>query len=176
MSRTTRRTFLERSLLTATAVAASPRSSPFARAPRASRGDKIRVGVIGVRGRGRAHIGGFKNSPDSEVVAICDPDEQFVGRALELVPDATYHKDLRALLDDKTIDAITVATPNHWHSLASIWALQAGKHVYVEKPLTHNVREGNRLVAAGKKYGKVVQHGSRARTQPPTFRGDAGLL
>jgi predicted dehydrogenase len=175
MSRTSRRTFLERSLLTATAIAAAPLSAPLARSAQASPADRIRIAVIGVRGRGRAHIGGFKNSPDSEVVAICDPDEGIIGPAMQLVPEAKYHRDLRRILDDPTIDAVTIATPNHWHSLAAIWALQAGKHVYVEKPLSHNLFEGRQVVTAAKKYGKVVQHGSQARTQPATREAMAWL-
>ena len=166
MARTTRRTFL----LAATATAAAPFASAFAQ-PRSRRRpqDLIRVGVIGLNGRGRDHIGGFKRSPDAEVVAICDVDDSktVTGLAMEAVPDAKYYKDLRKMLEDPSIDAVSIATPNHWHSLAAIWALQAGKHVYVEKPVSHNVFEGRQVVAAAAKYGRIVQHGTQARTQPP---------
>jgi predicted dehydrogenase len=81
-------------------------------------------------------------------------------------PEPKTVQDLRQVLDDPEIDAISIATPNHWHSLATIWALQAGKHVYVEKPMTHNCFEGRQVVAAQKKYGKVVQHGTQLRSNP----------
>ena len=177
MTRISRRTFLEGSLLGGAAVTATSLTSSLAwgRSPRA-RGDLIRVGVIGVRGRGRAHIKAFRDSPDSEVVAICDADEGVIGPAMKPVPDAKYFKDLRQMLDDDSIDAVTIATPNHWHSLATIWALQAGKHVYVEKPVSHNVFEGRQVVKAARKYGKIVQHGTQARSQPATREAIAWLL
>ncbi|MFH0945411.1 MAG: Gfo/Idh/MocA family oxidoreductase [Planctomycetota bacterium] len=173
MTRTTRRRFL----IAAAATAAAPLTSAFS-APRrqeAKPSDLIRVGVIGVRGRGRAHIGGFKDSPHSEVVAICDPDEGVIAPAMKAVPEAKYYRDLRKMLDDPTIDAVSIATPNHWHSLAAIWALQAGKHVYVEKPVSHNIFEGRQVVNAAKRYGKIVQHGTQARTQPATQQAMAFL-
>jgi predicted dehydrogenase len=128
----------------------------------------IRVAVIGVRGQGRAHVGAFKKSPDAEVVAICDADSGVIDRAMQAVPDATYHQDIRRLLDDPSIDAVSIAMPNHWHSLATIWALEAGKHVYVEKPISHNVREGRAVVAAARRHGKLVQHGTQARSHQAT--------
>lgn len=168
MTRTSRRTFLEQSLLAA-AAASAPVAPAFALPGRKrSPNDRIQVGVVGIRGRGRAHIGAFKNSPDSEVVAICDPDEGIIGPAQKSVPDAKYYRDLREMLADESIDAIAIATPNHWHSLATIWSLQAGKHVYVEKPLSHNVFEGRQAVNAARAAGKIVQHGTQARSQPAT--------
>ena len=140
MSRINRRRFLEHSLLATTATLVLPgmtrevRAQPMRR--RRSANDVIRIGVIGVRGRGRAHIGAFKKSPDAEVVAICDADSGVIGPAQESVPDATYYQDMREMLADPTIDAVSIAMPNHWHSLATIWALEAGKHVYVEKPIS----------------------------------------
>jgi len=135
----------------------------------------IRVGVIGVRGRGRAHIGEWKSSPDAEVAAICDPDEGVIEPAMKSVPEAKYYRDIRELLDDDSIDAVSIATPNHWHCLATIWALQAGKHVYTEKPLSHNVFEGRQVVKAVKKYGKIFQIGTQARSQPATQEAMAWL-
>ncbi|MBT8484822.1 MAG: Gfo/Idh/MocA family oxidoreductase [Phycisphaerae bacterium] len=168
MTQYTRRRFIEHSLL-ATAAIAGPVAPTLARLPRRrSANEVIRVGVIGVRGRGRAHIGAFKQSPDSEVVAICDPDEGVIGPSMEAVPGASYHRDLRRMLEDPSIDAVSIATPNHWHSLATIWALQAGKHVYVEKPISHNVREGRIVVDAARRYGKVVQHGTQSRSHVAT--------
>ena len=171
MSRTSRRTFLEQSLLLASAAAAAPMTSAFARSrppSRKSGKDLIRVGVVGVRGRGRDHIRWFRDLPASEVVAICDPDEGIIGPAQSAVPNAKYYRDIRMMLEDRSIDAISIATPNHWHSLGALWGLQAGKHVFVEKPLSHNVFEGAQVVAAASKYGKVIQHGTQSRTQPAT--------
>ncbi len=179
MSDTSRRHFLGQSLLVAAMAAAGPAAPAFSRVldgRRVSPNERIRVGVIGVRGRGRAHIGGFKKSPDAEVVAICDCDEGVIGPAQKSVPEAEYYRDLRELLADDSIDAVSIATPNHWHSLAAIWALQAGKHVYVEKPVSHRVFEGRKLVEAAAKYGKVVQVGTQARSQPATREAMQWLL
>jgi len=172
MSKYTRREFLEESLLAATAASAVPLIGTAARAQpekRVSPNDVIRIGVIGVRGRGRAHVGGFKKSNDSEVVAICDVDEAVIKPAMKAAPKAKYYKDLRKMLEDDSIDAVSIATPNHWHSLAAIWAMQAGKHVYVEKPICHNVFEGKKVVEAARKHGKIVQHGTQARSQLATI-------
>ena len=122
MNKLSRRRFLEQSMF-ATAAAAVPATPTFAFASphrSVSPNDLIRVGVIGVRGRGRAHVGAFKQSPDTEVVAICDPDEGVIEGAMNAVPNATYYRDIRKLLEDQSIDAISIATPNHWHSLAAI--------------------------------------------------------
>lgn len=177
MNKVSRRRFLEQSML-ATAAAMAPATPTFAFASRRrslSPNEIIRIGVIGVRGRGRAHVGAFKKSPDTEVVAICDPDEGVIEGAMNAVPDATYYRDIRKLLEDQSIDAISIATPNHWHALAAIWALQAGKHVYVEKPISHNVLEGQMVVNAARKYGKVVQHGTQARSNGATREAIAWL-
>jgi predicted dehydrogenase len=162
MSRITRRTFLERSIVVA---AAAPAVSRIA----AAQSDEVvRVAVIGVRGQGRSHVGDFKKSPHARVVAICDPDSAVIGGALEAVPDARYYSDIRQLLDDSSIDAVSIAMPHHWHALATVWALQAGKHVYVEKPISHNVQEGRAVVEAAQKSGKLVQHGTQGRSHQAT--------
>ena len=172
MTRTTRRKFL----FAAAATAATPFTSAFARPRRqVPPSDLIRVGVIGVRGRGRAHVGGFKDSPHAVVVAICDADQGVIAPAMKSVPKAKYYQDLRRMLDDPSIDAVSIATPNHWHSLAAIWALQAGKHVYVEKPVSHHLFEGRQVVNAAKQSGKIVQHGTQARSQPATQQAMAFL-
>ncbi|MHC5022786.1 MAG: Gfo/Idh/MocA family protein [Planctomycetota bacterium] len=172
MTQSNRREFLEQSLLTAAAAVTLPGMTGAVLAQDAARpakrSDVLRVGVVGVRGRGRGHIGAFKKSPDAEVVAICDPDSGVIGPAVEAVPNATYYEDIRRLLDDPTIDVISIATPNHWHALATIWALQAGKHVYVEKPISHNVAEGRAVVNAARRYGRLVQHGTQARSNVAT--------
>ncbi len=132
--------------------------------------DTIRVAVIGVKGRGGNHIESFKKLPKVEVAALCDVDErELEGAAKSLAgpngngkrPD--LYTDIRKLLEDKSIDAVSIATPNHWHSLASIWACQAKKDVYVEKPCSHNVSEGRRLVEAARKHDRIVQHGTQCR-------------
>jgi len=132
--------------------------------------DKVRVAIIGLRGRGRDHLKGLLGQKNVEVAAVCDIDEKqfgsYVKQLEKLGGKPKTYKDMRELFQDKDIDAVTVATPNHWHSLAAIWALQAGKHVYVEKPCSHNVFEGSKLVEAAQKYGKVVQHGSQIRSNP----------
>ncbi|MCU0457203.1 MAG: Gfo/Idh/MocA family oxidoreductase [Bacteroidales bacterium] len=113
--------------------------------------DKVRVAVLGVNGRGTSHISGFMSLPDAEVVCLCDPDLNILGkRAAEF--EKKYGKkvdqqqDLRKVFENKSIDAVSIATPNHWHSLATIWACQAGKDVYVEKPGSHNIHEGRKMV------------------------------
>lgn len=124
--------------------------------------------MIGIRGRGRAHIGAFKGMANVEVAAVCDADTGVADLAMKSVPDAKFVQDMRAVIEDDSIDVISIATPNHWHSLASIWALQAGKHVYVEKPLSHDFAEGRSLVTAAAQSGLVVQHGTQARTATAT--------
>lgn len=166
----TRREFFDTLLAAAAAGATTFGTRPLiARTPaRRSPNETLRVGVIGVRGRGRAHIGAFKGMPNVEVAAICDADQSVVDQARKSVPDAVYHQDMRALIEDDSLDIIAIATPNHWHSLATIWALQAGKHVYVEKPLSHDVYEGRAVVEIAKASGLVVQHGTQARTAKAT--------
>lgn len=177
MTRIKRREFLEQAMLAGAAASVPTIAAPAlgSTLSRRSPNETIRVGVIGVRGRGRGHIAGFLRSPDSEVVAICDPDEGVIDLALEAAPNAKYHRDLRSMLDDPTIDAVSIAAPNHWHSLATIWALQAGKHVFVEKPISHNVFEGRQVVRAAEKYGKVVQHGTQSRSHKATREAIAWL-
>ena len=131
--------------------------------------EKIRVAVIGVKGRGGNHIDEFSKQKDVEIVALCDVDEnQLPSRVAEL-EKSTQRKpatftDLRKLYEDKSIDVVTIATPNHWHTLASIWAIQADKDVYVEKPCSHNFLEGRRLVEAARSRKKIVQHGTQIRS------------
>lgn len=131
--------------------------------------DKLRIAVIGTNGRGKDHIQGIMQQPDAEVVTLCDVDLK-VGNARAEAFEKKYGKkpqvvqDMRRVFDDKNIDAVTIATPNHWHSLAAIWACQAGKDVYVEKPGSHNIYEGRKLVEAAHKYKRIVQHGVQLRS------------
>src|SRR5712691_5662813 len=133
--------------------------------------DRVRVAVCGVRGRGNDHLHGFARVPGTEIAALCDVDENVLNQRLGDVekrglPKPKSYVDVRKLLEDKDIDAISIATPNHWHSLMAIWACQAGKDVYVEKPCSHNWFEGRQLVRAVKKYNRICQHGSQSRSNP----------
>lgn len=170
MSDVTRRGFVK-AAGTAAGVAASLGVVGTSRESWAGANEKVRVAVVGINGRGRDHMKGWQGADNVEIAALCDVDSRlfesrigqfFKGDAKK--PD-TY-TDFRKLLDNKDIDAVSIATPNHTHTLLAIWALQAGKHVYVEKPCTHNVWEGRQLVNAAKKYGKVVQHGTQIRSNP----------
>jgi predicted dehydrogenase len=136
--------------------------------------NRINVAVIGIRNQGTAHLNalcGLKDSQNVHVRAVCDIDEALFAPAVKLVQEKsgvkpTTHWDLRAVLDNKEIDAIAVVTPNHWHALATIWGCQAGKHVYVEKPTSHNIWEGRRMIEAGRKYKRRVQAGLQNRSSP----------
>jgi predicted dehydrogenase len=175
MSRFTRRRFLEDSMFAtaaAVAAAAQPRTARAQQAgKKAAPSDKLRVAVVGVNGRGMSHVRAFSSRPDTEIAAVCDVDESTFARAKKEVESKggktpAYHQDLRRLLEDKSIDIITVATPNHWHSLAAIWAIEAGKDVYLEKPVSHNVQEGRMVVAYARKHRRIVQTGSQSRSNP----------
>lgn len=175
MNEQTRRSFLRQSMMaTASAYALSQASLLQAQDQAAgggSAGDKLRCAVIGAGGRGGSHISAMLNRKDVTITHICDVDQQHGGKACENIgkqqgTTPTYVPDIRKLLDDKSIDFVTVATPNHWHSLAAIWAVQAGKDVYVEKPVSHNVVEGRRLVQAARKHNKIVQTGTQCRSNP----------
>ncbi|PYU54157.1 MAG: gfo/Idh/MocA family oxidoreductase, partial [Acidobacteria bacterium] len=131
--------------------------------------DRVRVAICGVRGRGNDHLRGFARVPGTEIAALCDVDENVLNQRLGDIeklglPKPKSYVDVRKLLEDKDIDAISIATPNHWHSLMAIWACQAGKDVYVEKPCSHNCFEGRQLVRAVKKYNRICQHGSQSRS------------
>ena len=141
------------------------------RSSRAAPSERVRVAVIGLRNRGTDHARMFAASPHAEVVAICDVEDSMFAKPVKAVEAATgkaprTEKDFRRLLDDKTIDAVTIATPDHWHALLTVRACQAGKDVYVEKPASHNVVEGRRMVEAARKYDRVVQLGTQRRSTP----------
>src|SRR5215212_589081 len=129
----------------------------------------IRVACVGVKGQGNSHIREYLKMPNVEIAAICDIDEKYRNQRIGEIEKASGKKpkeyvDVRKLLDDKSIDAISIATPNHWHSLIGIWACQAGKDVYVEKPCSLSYWEGKQLVAAARKYNRIVQHGTNSRS------------
>lgn len=134
--------------------------------------DRVRIAVAGLNGRGGSHIGGWKGAPNTEIAYLADPDKNVLARRVKSVGGSVKGvADIREALDDKNVDAISVAAPNHWHSLMTIWGAQAGKHVYVEKPMSHDVEEGRVAVAAAEKYGVVIQHGTQRRSDA----GIAGL-
>ena len=129
--------------------------------------DRVRVAVCGLNGRGKDHIAGFSHVPNVEIAALCDVDENVLRKHRgELNGKSQTYVDVRKLLEDRSIDAISIATPNHWHSLIGIWACQAGKDVYVEKPCSHNLWEGRQFVRAAEKYNRIVQHGTQIRSAP----------
>lgn len=139
--------------------------------------DAIRVGVVGVRGRGQLHMAMTSSIPGFRLAALCDVDPAVLGRLAEKAgrdgPVVRTFKDVRELIACKDVDAVTIATPNHWHALAAIWACQAGKDVYLEKPVSHNIFEGRQLVSAARKYGRMVQAGTQARSNPDVIEAVA---
>lgn len=128
--------------------------------------DDVSVGFISCGGRANEHMGVFQKIDGVNVAGVCDPDESRLGKAQTRFPKATGYADLRKLIDDQSIDAVIVATTNHWHCLASIWAMEAGKDVYVEKPLSHSQWEGRQTVAAARKYNRICQVGTQQRSDP----------
>src|SRR5437667_6487800 len=161
-----RRSFLKSTALTAAAV--SRPASSWARLPGAN--DEIRVAVVGFGGRGKDHISELRGlaKKNVRIVALCDVDKTILDAAVaqfskrnEKVEGFT---DIRKLLELQDLDAVSIATPNHWHSLATILAVQAGKDVYVEKPVCHNVWEGSKMVEAARKHKRIVQAGTQSRS------------
>ncbi|GIW78549.1 MAG: NADH-dependent dehydrogenase [Gemmatales bacterium] len=168
-SRINRRVFLGQS---ATAAAAGMASSMLVARAANKANRKMVVAVLGL-GRGRAHIRACLDLPDVEIAYICDVDQRRVDSAMKTISSAASKAvptrgvtDLRKILDDKSVDAITIAMPNHWHAPATILGCQAGKHVYVEKPGSHNAQEGEWMVEAARKYKRVVQMGNQRRSWP----------
>jgi predicted dehydrogenase len=158
---------------TGTAVAASTLVNSTARADSNS---KIRAAVLGVNGRGKTHIEQLEKLDGVELAVICDPDSRILGVQAERIESKYGHKvesetDMRRVFDRDDIDIVTVATPNHWHSLATIWACQAGKDVYVEKPGSHNIFEGRKMIEAAKTHKRIVQHGVQLRSSAALQEG-----
>ncbi len=165
MSDMTRRSFLNAS---AGALAAT---SVLSSRSRAGVNETVRAAVLGVNGRGREHIAMLQKTPGVQVAVLCDPDDRVAAARAKECEQKYGHKpetvnDLRKVFDRKDVDVVTIATPNHWHALAAIWACQAGKDVYVEKPGSHNIFEGRKLVEAAEKYQRIVQHGVQLRSSP----------
>ena len=165
----TRRRFIQSSLATGSALVAVPASvhaKPFSRIIGAN--DTINIAIIGLHGRGRDHIEFFSKVPGVRISALCEVDSAILNEEVAKFKanqkTVASYTDYRKVLDDKEVDAVTIATPNHWHSLMAIWACQAGKDVYVEKPVSHNVWEGRKLVEAARKYNRIVQAGIQSRS------------
>src|ERR1017187_6474634 len=164
-----RRQFIRNSLLAAAALKAWPL---LGQSPVKSRiigaNDDIRCAVVGFNGRGKSHIEAFSAMKGVRLVALCDVDSAVLGKELQKATDAGEkvegYTDVRKLLENKDIDVVTFATPHHWHAVGAIWAAQAGKDVYVEKPATHDVWEGRRMVEAARKYNRIMQTGAQCRS------------
>lgn len=174
MGNRTRRQFLEDSMFAAAAAVATKSTGQiFAEEEEqsSSPNERLNVAVVGVRGRGSSHIGAFAGRRDTRITYLCDADSEVGARRTAEVSKRQgrkpkFEKDLRKVLEDKSVDIVSVATPNHQHALQAIWAIQAGKDVYVEKPVSHNVSEGRRIVEAARKYQKICQTGTQSRSNP----------
>ena len=170
---TTRRGFLRATTFAATGLGAVP--SLFA-AGRGGRqigpNDEIGFAVVGFNGQGGSHIGSLTKLREAgqkvRIVALCEVDETVLAKGVKQFADkgekVKGYRDIRALLEDPDVDALSIATPNHWHALGTIWACQAGRDVYVEKPVSHNVWEGRKMVEAARRYNRIVQTGTQSRS------------
>ena len=176
MQETNRRRFLKSS---AAAAGAGVLAVPAIARSRASANDRIRVGIVGLGGRMRAHVAcldAMAETDNVQIVAIADCDQNKLKAVEETYPQLKGKKlavypDLEKMLDDKSIDAVSNALGDRWHALSTIWACQAGKDVYVEKPGTHNLFEGRQMVAAARKHNCMVQHGTQNRSSPNIMEG-----
>jgi predicted dehydrogenase len=162
MSTSHRREFLRAAGAAAIATAAHPILGA---------NDRIRVGIIGLGGRGNNHMTSYAAIQTSEVAGLCDVNQAARERGVALIQKLRgnrpkEYQDMRQMFEDKDIDAVSMATPNHWHSLGTIWAVQAGKDVYCEKPASHNIFEGRKMTEAARKYKRMVQIGSQSRSKP----------
>jgi len=177
MGSISRRDFLQDSALAAAALAAGAAlndtraAERVAAARKGQLNDQLRVAVVGVHGRGMSHVGAFagNNKLNTIITTVCDADSAVIGNAMKKVEEKQgkapkFEQDIRKVVEDKNIDIVSIATPNHWHALAAIWALQNGKDVYVEKPVSHNVSEGRRIVETARKYNRICQTGTQSRS------------
>ncbi len=179
----TRRQFLRDSMLAA--VATAPMFSDRSGAQDTSPNDRLLCAVIGCNGRGGDHIGAYARRKDVEIAYIVDIDQKVGEKACAKIGKDTgrrpkWVKDMRTVFDDKSVHFISTATPNHWHALCGVWAMQAGKDAYIEKPISHDIPEGAALVAAAKKYGRICQVGTQCRSNPALknamqFLADGGI-
>ena len=180
MSKITRRHFLGDSLAAVAAVSAAPY---IARAQGAN--ERLGVAIVGLRSRGGGHVGAFLDDDRVDIRCLVDADEKVgqdrveqVGKKQDLKP--RFVRDMREAFDDPAIDVVSTATPNHWHALCGIWAMQAGKDAFIEKPVCHDIAEGTTLIAAARKYGRICQVGTQCRSNPALqdavkFLADGGI-
>jgi len=159
-----------RQFMKTSAVAANIVAAPMIMA-QSGGSDTVNVAVVGIHGRGRAHIQEFAKVPNTKIVALCDVDSRLFPEAVKTVQDLQGHRpdtveDFRKLIERKDIHAVSIATPDYWHALQTIWACQAGKDVYVEKPVSFTIVEGRRMVEAARKYNRIVQTGLNRRSIP----------
>jgi predicted dehydrogenase len=168
-----RRDFVEQALVAASAALATgvvASAVEPASTRKVGPNEKIRVAVIGVNGQGGSHVSEWLKNPDCDLVAICDCDpaayEKLKPKFKNLAKPPRYVQDVRKLVEDKNIDAVSIATPNHWHAVMAVWAMQNGKDVYVEKPCSHNVREGRVITEWARKLGRICQMGVQSRSMP----------
>ena len=164
MISTTRRTFLQTSALSALAAGRAWGSN-----------DRINIAIVGVGSRGQAHIRGYAQQSDACIYALCDVNQANLERSQARVKELTGetpkgYKDMRDVFADQQVHAVSMPLPNHWHALATTWACQAGKDVYIEKPACHNPYEGRQMVAAARQYGRMVQVGSQGRSAAHKIR------
>ncbi len=168
MNNLDRRSFIKKSTAaSASVIVSAPFIQPSIGKQKAS--DTINIAVIGIRSRGKDHIRALAEIPNVKIAILCDIDQRLFPEAVSEVEKLTGFKpqtetEYRKVLDNPDIDAVSIATPNHWHALQTIWACQAGKHVYVEKPISHTLQEGRKMVEAARKYNRVVQTGTQARS------------
>lgn len=171
----TRRRFFEESLFAAAAAAAASnlaQAAPAESAKRVGPNDTIQHAILGCRIRGKAHASEFGKQPGVAIAYVCDPDLNLAEELATSIEKQTGRKpkvvqDLRKINDDASVNTVSVAAPNHWHVLAAIWAMQAGKDVYVEKPVSHNIVEGRKMVDAAQKLGRICQGGTQNRSSGP---------
>ena len=161
MENISRRDFIRTAALGAAGLTLSARSWSQVQG---ANGD-IRVAVIGFHGRGKGHIATLQAMKGVRLVALCDVDQKVLDQGVQQLGSGIMAcTDMRKIFESKEIDAVSIATPNHWHALATIWACQAGKDVYVEKPVSHNLFEGRKMVEAARKYNRIVQAGTQSRS------------
>ncbi|MDA1165757.1 MAG: Gfo/Idh/MocA family oxidoreductase [Planctomycetota bacterium] len=169
MSKITRRSFVGQSFTAAGALSFAP---GILRAQGAN--EKIGMAVVGCGGRGGSHIGGWLSDPRTHITALVEVDEKQAASRAKYVEEKqgtrpTVYRDMREAFADKAVDAISTATPNHWHALCGVWAMQAGKDAYIEKPVCHNIAEGSALIAAARKYERICQVGTQSRSSKALY-------
>src|SRR5690606_8882547 len=163
--KTTRRSFIKKTAVAGSIALVAP---TIVSARIFGANDRINAAVLGIHGRGKSHISSFMAQDNVRIKTLCDPDMNLLTEGQKKFKekynqDIGIEQDLRRVYDDDDIDVVSIATPNHWHALAVIWACQAGKDVYVEKPGSHNIWEGRKRVEAANKYDRIVQHGGHLR-------------